>query len=729
MLSPDRRKQQSDSPSRSGLELTAIVLLLVGWGLGLYYFAGLPVAKLPTWPGWDTLDVLIRSRWTTVDGVVQVTVLALWVVWALLVAWLVASLLVELVLVAGEHGPAKGTAWARRVHAVVGRISFPLVHKTIVLAFAINVAVRPPSVGVAEAQPVTQVWAAQVEHTAGRTAMMAQSSAEAVPVRHTVQVGDTLWAIAQRYYGTGEEFDRIIQANDGRRMADGAIFTPAGVIRPGWVLDVPLPAARIEVHEDGRYYVVQRGDTLRGIAARLLGDEERYRELFELNVGTARVGDHGRVLKDPDLIWPDLRLLLTAQTPEAAIEPPVAEPVPAVAVQPTVTPTPTSEPAAIGPTSATETNSGENNVGAAQAGNVADSVVPPPAEAPVRAVPGERSVVHWPEVSAAEIAGGTAAAVVLSTVVLRALRARRRVPRPLEPENDTRVDAGDFTLAEPAAVLAARRGGGDDPHGIVLGERIAAEILRRAARAGLTDVQVVTVDAGRTHSDVALATPLASRSRLETTLRAAKDLAGRVTVTRSGEQDVVVRLEGVRREAIGGLAADASPVLLCLGLRLDLRAWLVGWEALGHVLVAGHPETVDAQEHLAALVATLAGQCAPADLRLYTLSIPEGPLGLLARLPHQRATADSRSSTASRPILASLRVEIERRQQAGLASGSGEPELALVIDELSSLSGEPDLAYLLTHGRECGLRVLAATADAAAERGPLVESFESRIVF
>jgi len=232
MLSPAGREQQSDSPSRSGLELAAIVLLLAGWGFGLYYFAGPPVARLPTWPGWDTLDVLIRSRWTTVDGVVQVTVLALWVVWALLVAWLVASLLVELVLVAGEHGPAKGTAWARRVHAVVGRISFPLVHKTIVLAFAINVAVRPPSVGVAEAQPEaqpeTQVWAAQLERTAGRTATMAQSSADAVPVRHTVQVGDTLWAIAQRYYGTGEEFDRLIQANDGRRMADAPSLRPPG---------------------------------------------------------------------------------------------------------------------------------------------------------------------------------------------------------------------------------------------------------------------------------------------------------------------------------------------------------------------------------------------------------------------------------------------------------------------------------------------------------------------
>ena len=158
------------------------------------------------------------------DGVVQMTVLALWAVWALLVAWLVASLLVELVLVAAEHGPAKGAGWVPGVHAVVGRISFPLVHKTMVLAFAINVVVRPPSVGVAEAQPVSQVWAAQAARTSSQTGLMAQRDIKAVPVRHTVQAGDTLWAIAERYYGTGEEFDRLIQANDGRRMADGATF-------------------------------------------------------------------------------------------------------------------------------------------------------------------------------------------------------------------------------------------------------------------------------------------------------------------------------------------------------------------------------------------------------------------------------------------------------------------------------------------------------------------------
>jgi len=98
-----------------------------------------------------------------------------------------------------------------------------------------------------------------------------------------------------------------------------------------------------------------------------------------------------------------------------------------------------------------------------------------------------------------------------------------------------------------------------------------------------------------------------------------------------------------------------------------------------------------------------AGQCAPADLRLYTLSTPDGPLGLLARLPHQRATADAREqhSVTANPGEPTRR-EMSAGSRPAWASGSGEPELALVIDELSNLSGEPDLAYLLTHGRECG---------------------------
>jgi len=287
------------------------------------------------------------------------------------------------------------------------------------------------------------------------------------------------------------------------------------------------------------------------------------------------------VLKNPDLIWPDLRILLPVQTPDAAIEPPVAEPFRAAAVQPRVTPTPTSEPAAIATLSPNESKrggKGEQRPCGSGGQTPQIPVVPPPAEAPVRAVPGETPVQHWPGVVDGRIAGG-AAAYRRSQCGQSSgrCRARRRVSRPLEPENDTRVDAGDFTLANPPPCW--RRG--------VVGVTIprhrawrahAAEILRRAARAGLTDVQVVTVDAGRTHSDVALATPLANRSGLETTLRAAADLAGRVTLRVSREQDVVVRLEVFGVEAIGGLGGGMRVRwLLCLGLRLDLeRGWWGG---------------------------------------------------------------------------------------------------------------------------------------------------------
>jgi nucleoid-associated protein YgaU len=121
---------------------------------------------------------------------------------------------------------------------------------------------------------------------------------------HTVQRGDTLWSIAERYYGTGEQFDRLIEANSGKRMPDGRTFQEAGLIYPGWVLDVPLPDPTIEEHDGERWYVVQPRDTLTRIAGRVLGDENRYNELFELNVGVARLGDDGPILQDPNVCVP-----------------------------------------------------------------------------------------------------------------------------------------------------------------------------------------------------------------------------------------------------------------------------------------------------------------------------------------------------------------------------------------------------------------------------------------
>ena len=63
-------------------------------------------------------------------------------------------------------------------------------------------------------------------------------------------------------------------------------------ILPGWTLVIPEPTHGVVREQDGaRWYVVKRGDTLSGIGPSLLGDEKRYRDIFDLNVGQAHLGN------------------------------------------------------------------------------------------------------------------------------------------------------------------------------------------------------------------------------------------------------------------------------------------------------------------------------------------------------------------------------------------------------------------------------------------------------
>ncbi len=50
-------------------------------------------------------------------------------------------------------------------------------------------------------------------------------------------------------------------------------------------------------------------------------------------------------------------------------------------------------------------------------------------------------------------------------------------------------------------------------------------------------------------------------------------------------------------------------------------------------------------------------------------------------------------------------------------------------DDRPNFDFNQDLEYVLKHGRECGVRVLAATANLEVERSALVDWFDSRIVF
>ena len=232
---------------------------------------------------------------------------------------------------------------------------------------------------------------------------------------------------------------------------------------------------------------------------------------------------------------------------------------------------------------------------------------------------------------------------------------------------------------------------------------------------------------GRTGCTVTFEAPLEQRPRLEAILRTASHLARRLRVTRSADQDVVVELEGIQRDVLDRVVLEECPLLLCIGLQPDTRAYLAGWEALGHLLVATQAGTSDAHEHLASLVATLAGQCPPSELQLFTLAPRDTLLGQLGPLPHQRAVVDPADRAEATHVLATLCAELERRQRQDIDRQV--PQLVLVVSELAQVAGAEDLRFLLTHGSEFRVRVVVATADTALERDLLVDCFETRLVF
>jgi nucleoid-associated protein YgaU len=114
---------------------------------------------------------------------------------------------------------------------------------------------------------------------------------------HTIRPGDRLIDLAREYYGDEDLWRAIKQANPGideNRLRIGQQVTippeaearrmiEAGAVEP--------PARRTEATKptagpggDVLVYVVERGDTLIGIARNVLGDESRWREIYELNL-------------------------------------------------------------------------------------------------------------------------------------------------------------------------------------------------------------------------------------------------------------------------------------------------------------------------------------------------------------------------------------------------------------------------------------------------------------
>lgn len=811
MYSQPVTEQEEQRLTRLGL-MGLIAALVLGAAI-LLAVAGPPRAPESV-PRWETVVAALRGSDVPLYAVAYLLTMAAWGIWL----WIVASLLLSLIVRSAE-ALGHGAGWVRWLRVMSDQVTLPAVRRLVdgalVATMVVNLA--RPGVAAGEAAPMPAATTITLAPPPDNASLSPAPLGEAAPsptaltlpseapretehgarqrehtvVAYTVQRGDNLWEIAQRFYGTGFEYPRLVNANAGRIMAGGQRFTHAGVIQPGWVLRVPLPSRALEAVEDQPVYVVEAGDTLEGIAARLLGQEEAWPQLFLANRGIARLED-GRILTNPSLIWPGLRLrlplpvsrLLVTELPPA-VEPAhdrAARPVPAPAsvasptlleafgrtpkaiegAEPSATPPVLSAPATpsagLAPPLALlpPLPTGEHSEATDLDRPHQPTSVPTPADAPTEQRSGPPAPESPVEPEAHESTGtplsygaaGLAVAVAAAGAGLLARRGvRRRLSEPPVPAAEPLVPAGsDFADVEFSHAYAQRLHSGEPEAATLVAERV----LRLLRERGLHHVAVVAARQRRTAAGLTLALTLRAERADQVQLL---DLASAIGIRLGGageawltsDQDVMLHLSGLKLLGLmttpPWLEAKPAPAatptwLLPLGILPTGEKLYANWLELGHVLVAGLPGS-GTHVVLTSIVTALAARCSPDTLRLWTIAGRHVLPDQLRALPHHHGSfIDPADEGGLHSTLQALRAELERRVQAPVAPetgarvpAAGQPHLVVVVDGLEALPDDgTTLEMVGSLGPAHGVHLLAATTDQGSLSDGVLDHFGTRFV-
>jgi hypothetical protein len=159
-----------------------------------------------------------------------------WLAWAYFVFSVATSLVLQL----------RGRRPGHRSHLVGSSAMAALIAAVLILgqlrgahAVANSGRTGPPASPAPVVQLLSQTTPGIVPLVSTAPLSAAQSTALPATVTHTVVPGDTLWSIAVQYYGDGERWQAIYQANVGLSQPGGGALTDAHWIYPGWSLTIP----------------------------------------------------------------------------------------------------------------------------------------------------------------------------------------------------------------------------------------------------------------------------------------------------------------------------------------------------------------------------------------------------------------------------------------------------------------------------------------------------------
>jgi len=662
-------------------------------------------SSLPRLPTLSDLDIFVRSpsRGQLAGGLAMLT-WAVWLVWA----YVLITTTLRVLVILGERFSDRA-AWLCSFRTLSDLVTVGPIRKAVDASLAgalfVRVAVGAGAQELAVMPTFAQVQVYDVHPQSHASVRRVVEPIQAVhapelkagDVLYTVQPNDSLGKIAERFYGVWTSYTEIQEANLDREQPDGrTLANTSSVIYPGWRLVIPQPTQAVNTDADGqRWYTVRPGDNLTRISARLLGDGQRYRELFELNQGTDMGG--GRVLTNPNLIWPGLHLRLPAIEEEEPPAPePATEPVPEVAPAPPPPPSPTSRDESAVPTPsaasvqlsapAAEATEVPTVAPAASTADSSPAVAPPWAQIQLPDLSAARA--SWPVPLGGALLG---AGLLLAGGYLR----RRRQP------------VSGFETAVEVTEGFAQALGGDEASYEEPITALAEQVLGNA-RERCPSLRLSGASAGRTKATLLFRVATEETGALEAAAAAfgAKPGAVRLTTLPAGTVRWDQNWATVRPQAVSGATDRPHVELFPIGLAGDRRV-VYGERRGGPVLVAGvAPSGV--YEVLSAFVVDRVRRRSPEDLVVITIARGDRLNSILADAPQQHACfIDPADTDAVTGALADIGEQLRMRLEA---SDPGQPELVLVVDEWTEL---PEcgrtLDLLAHHGASVGMHLIAAT--------------------